>query len=95
MTRLLGVLLTVGLLYGVLLASDENARSWGNQQTIAGRLGFYGVITLGVGVLILAGCCWSAASPRRWRPGWCWRWGRSSAWSTACSSRACACSRFW
>jgi ribose transport system permease protein len=55
MNRLLGVLLMVLVLYGVLLASDKNARSLSNQQTIATRLGFYGVITIGVGVLIVAG----------------------------------------
>jgi ribose transport system permease protein len=55
MNRLLGVLLMVVLLYGVLLASDENARSLSNQKTIATRLGFYGVLTVGVGVLIVAG----------------------------------------
>jgi ribose transport system permease protein len=42
-------------LYVVLLASNANARSWDNQQTIMSRLGFYGVLTLGVGVLIIGG----------------------------------------
>jgi ribose transport system permease protein len=55
MRRLLGVLLMVLVLYGILLGSDPNARSWENQQTIASRLGFYGVLTLGAGVLIVAG----------------------------------------
>jgi ribose transport system permease protein len=55
MTRLVGVLLMVVVLYGVLMSTDENARSAGNQQTIASRLGFYGVLTVGVGVLIVAG----------------------------------------
>src|SRR5438094_918556 len=55
MTRLLGVLLIVGLLYSVLLASDANARSWDNQRNLSERLGFYGVLTLGAGVLIIAG----------------------------------------
>jgi ribose transport system permease protein len=53
--RLLGVFLMVAVLYGVLVGMDENARSWSNQQTIASRLGFYGVLTVGVGVLIVAG----------------------------------------
>ena len=55
MKRLLGILLMVGLLYGGLMLSDENARSPGNQQTIANRLGFYGVLTVGVGILIVSG----------------------------------------
>lgn len=53
--RTAGVLLMVLVLYAILLASDPNARSWDNQLTIASRLGFYGVLTLGVGVLIIAG----------------------------------------
>jgi ribose transport system permease protein len=55
MKRLLGVLLMVCLLYVGLMLSDENARSSGNQQTIANRLGFYGVLTVGVGILIISG----------------------------------------
>ena len=55
MKRLLGVLLMVCLLYLGLMLSDENARSSGNQQTIANRLGFYGVLTVGVGILIISG----------------------------------------
>jgi ribose transport system permease protein len=55
MTRLLGVLLMVLLLYGVLLASSENARTLSTQTDIADRLGFYGVLTVGVAVLIISG----------------------------------------
>src|SRR3954464_8550490 len=55
MKRLLGILLMVGLLYGLLVGSDDKARSWTNQQTIANRLGFYGVLTVGVGILIVSG----------------------------------------
>jgi ribose transport system permease protein len=55
MNRMLGVLLMVLVLYGLLLASDANARTWSNQQNIATRLGFYGILTVGVGVLIVAG----------------------------------------
>ena len=54
-SRLFGVALMVLLLYAVLMSMDENARSWRNQQTMAGRLGFYGLITVGAGVLIIAG----------------------------------------
>jgi ribose transport system permease protein len=53
--QIVGVFLMVAVLYGVLMMLDENARSFGNQQTIAGRLGFYGVLTVGVGVLIVSG----------------------------------------
>jgi ribose transport system permease protein len=55
MNRLLGVILMVVVLYAALMASDPNAREWTNQKTIAARLGFYGILTVGVGVLILAG----------------------------------------
>lgn len=55
MNRLLGILLMVVVLYGVLMATDPNARSLENQRTIASRLGFYGVLTLGIGVLIISG----------------------------------------
>jgi ribose transport system permease protein len=53
--QIVGVFLMVAVLYSVLMMLDENARSFGNQQTIAGRLGFYGVLTVGVGVLIVSG----------------------------------------
>jgi ribose transport system permease protein len=55
MNRLLGVVLMVALLYGAVLASDPAARSPANQQEIGTRLGFYGVLTVGVGVLIVSG----------------------------------------
>src|SRR5262245_26051957 len=55
MNRLLGVILMVVVLYVALMASDANAREWTNQKTIAARLGFYGILTVGVGVLILSG----------------------------------------
>jgi ribose transport system permease protein len=55
MTRLLGVLLMVLVLYGILMGFFDFARSLDNHQVLARRLGFYGVLTLGVGVLIVAG----------------------------------------
>jgi ribose transport system permease protein len=55
MARLLGVLTMVLMLYGVLMGASEDARALANQQTIAGRLGFYGILTVGVGVLIVSG----------------------------------------
>jgi ribose transport system permease protein len=55
MKRLLGVLIIVLLLYGTVMLSGAGARSASNQQEIAQRLGFYGILTLGVGVLIVSG----------------------------------------
>jgi ribose transport system permease protein len=55
MTRLLGVAVMVLMLYGVLMGSFEYASSLDNHQVLARRLGFYGVLTLGVGVLIVSG----------------------------------------
>jgi ribose transport system permease protein len=55
MGRLLGILLMVVVLYGILLLLSDNARSRGTQLDIATRLGFYGVLTVGVGVLIVSG----------------------------------------
>jgi ribose transport system permease protein len=55
MNRLIGILLMVGLLYAALLGFDETARTLNTQVFIAKRLGFYGIITLGVGILIISG----------------------------------------
>lgn len=55
MTRLLGVLVMVLVLYAVLMGFFDYARSLDNHQVLARRLGFYGVLTVGVGVLIVAG----------------------------------------
>ncbi len=55
MIRLAGIFLMVVALYGVEMASFPEARSRHNHQILAERLGFYGVLTLGVGVLIVAG----------------------------------------
>ncbi len=55
MIRLLGVLVVVIVLYLAMIASDPNARTQSTHQVLAGRLGSYGVLTLGVGVLILSG----------------------------------------
>jgi ribose transport system permease protein len=52
--RLLGVAFMVMALYGVLL-TNENARSLDTQQTIAQDVGYYGLSTLGVGILIISG----------------------------------------
>jgi ribose transport system permease protein len=55
MIRLAGVLVVVLALYSAVLASSENARTIGYQQQMAGWLGFYGVLTVGVGILIVSG----------------------------------------
>lgn len=55
MTRLLGVLLMVLALYVTLMSAFENTWSAANHALLARRLGFYGVLTLGVGVLIVSG----------------------------------------
>ncbi len=55
MIRLVGVFLMVVALYAVEMGSFPAARSLDNHQKLAERLGFYGVLTLGVGVLIVAG----------------------------------------
>ena len=55
MQRLLGVVLMVVLLYGILMGIHEGARTASNQGTIADRLGFYGILTIGAGVLIVSG----------------------------------------
>jgi ribose transport system permease protein len=55
MSRLLGIALMVLVLYGLLVGSFETARSVNNHLDLARRLGFYGILTLGVGVLIVSG----------------------------------------
>jgi ribose transport system permease protein len=51
----LGVFLLVAALYVSLRFSSENARTLASHQELANRLGFYGVLTLGVGLLIISG----------------------------------------
>jgi ribose transport system permease protein len=55
MARLLGVVVMVLVLYGCLMASNEDAQTLSNHQNIGSRLGFFGVLTVGVGVLIISG----------------------------------------
>jgi ribose transport system permease protein len=55
MSRLVGIGLMVLILYGLLVGSFDTARSLNNHLDLARRLGFYGILTLGVGVLIVAG----------------------------------------
>jgi ribose transport system permease protein len=55
MRRLLGVVVLVVVLYVVLVTSFDAAWTLANHIDLARRLGFYGVLTLGVGVLIISG----------------------------------------
>ena len=55
MNRLIGIVVIVAGLYIGLMASSKQARTPENQGTIAKRLGYYGILTVGVGVLIISG----------------------------------------
>ena len=55
MKKLVGLALFLLILYGALLLADETARSWGNHLNLAKRIGQYGIISLGVGILIISG----------------------------------------
>ena len=55
MSRLIGIGVMVLVLYGLLVGSYETARSASNHLDLARRLGFYGILTIGVGVLIISG----------------------------------------
>src|SRR5262249_6986842 len=71
MKRIMGILVIVLILYALLLSSDRSARSAATHLNMAGRLAFYGILTLGVGMLITTGgidlsigsvCCLGAIS---------------------------------
>jgi ribose transport system permease protein len=53
--RVVGILMIVLVLYGLILASDPGARTAENHQRLAERLAYYGVLTLGAGLLIISG----------------------------------------
>jgi ribose transport system permease protein len=55
MNRLLGVFALVVILYGALMLTDQNAQSLINHQNLAKRTGLRGVMTLGAGIVIIAG----------------------------------------
>jgi ribose transport system permease protein len=55
MSRIIGVASFVLVLYGVLIWYFPNARSIGNHQDMARYFGYYGILSLGVGTLIIAG----------------------------------------
>lgn len=56
MTRIAGVLILLASLYGMLFAMDfDNATKWDSFKDTLNRQAYFGIITLGVGVLIIAG----------------------------------------
>lgn len=55
MIRVIGAGVLVASLYVLMVGSHPNAGSLSTNLDLANRLGFYGVMTLGVGVLIIAG----------------------------------------
>ena len=55
MKRVAGVLVLLAIMYAALFWSHENASSRGNLVEVANRQGFYGVITLAAGLMILSG----------------------------------------
>lgn len=54
MKRIIGILCIVVALYAVVLTTDAG-QTPGNHKNLAQRLALYGIITLGVGVLIISG----------------------------------------
>jgi ribose transport system permease protein len=55
MKHILGILVMVLVVYGAFLATSAPARTWPVQQDIARRVSFYGVLTLGVALVIITG----------------------------------------
>ena len=55
MKRIIGILVLVLVLYSLILMSDAAARTAQNHRNLAMRLGLFGVITLGAGILIISG----------------------------------------
>jgi ribose transport system permease protein len=55
MKKLAGITFFLLLLYGAVLLADPGARSVGNHFNVARRIGLYGIISLGAGLLIVSG----------------------------------------
>lgn len=53
--RILGVFLLVVVLYTLMIGIEENARTVENHQNLARRIGEWGILTLGVGFVIITG----------------------------------------
>jgi ribose transport system permease protein len=55
MKKLIGIAVFLLILYGSLLIADKGARSPGNHYNLGKRIGLYGIISLGAGMLIITG----------------------------------------
>jgi ribose transport system permease protein len=55
MKKLVGIVAFLLVLYVFLLLADPGARSFQNHFNLARRIGLYGIISLGAGILIIAG----------------------------------------
>ena len=55
MIRIIGILVVVFTLYALLMMSDPQARSLENHINLERRIGEWGVLTLGVGFVIITG----------------------------------------
>jgi ribose transport system permease protein len=55
MKKLIGIIVFLLVIYGLLLVADPGARSAGNHFNLARRVGLYGVLSLGAGLLIITG----------------------------------------
>ncbi|MFN4259706.1 MAG: ABC transporter permease [Gemmataceae bacterium] len=55
MKKVLGIVLFFLALYVCLLFADEGARSWQNHVNLGRRIGLFGIISLGAGLLIISG----------------------------------------
>jgi ribose transport system permease protein len=56
MNRILGVVILLLVMYGLLFAADaKNALTWSNQKDVLSQQALFGVLTIGVGILILTG----------------------------------------
>jgi ribose transport system permease protein len=55
MKKLIGITVFLVILYVTLLIANEGARSAGNHFNLGKRIGMYGIISLGAGLLIITG----------------------------------------
>jgi len=55
MKKLAGITVFLAILYGALLAADVGARTATNHFHLGQRIGLYGILSLGAGVLIITG----------------------------------------
>jgi ribose transport system permease protein len=55
MKKVLGLAIFLGILYAVEMAFAPGARSAGNHYSLGERIGLYGILSLGAGILIIVG----------------------------------------